>query len=76
VKPPFDPIPVQRPFQILGVAITKGKPRSEASMFGLSRLVHKVANCISSARPEGNMFSGTTDQGGNSFVWGARSPVV
>jgi len=42
----------------------------------LSRLLHEVATCIPSATPEGNTFSGATNQGSNSFLWGTRTPVV
>jgi len=74
VKPPLHPIPVQRPFQILGVDVMDLAITEE----GNKHLVvfKTTSQCISSTWPEGNAFSSTSDQGSNSFLQSARGPVI
>ena len=75
VKPPLCPIPIQRPFQILGVDVMD-LPITEKDnkhvvvfqdYFTKWPLVYSVpdqkATCL-------------VDQGSHSFLWGAGSPVV
>ena len=74
VRLPLYPIPVQRPFQILGVDVmdlpVTEKGNKHVVVF--QDYFTKYPSCISCSRPEGETFGRSTDQGFLSL--GCRKP--
>ena len=72
-KPPLSPIPVQRPFQIVGVDVMDRARQPSCSR--ISRFFNQVAFSFSSARSKSCTISETADRGGHPPVWGSRGPT-